>query len=383
MTLKLYYANSHCSEFEAVVVSSERSEKGYYLTVLDRTAFFPEGGGQPGDTGRIDGVEVFDTHEKNDVIYHYTLEQVKPGRRVKCAIDWVRRFNFMQNHTGEHIVSGIVHSMTGYNNVGFHMSAGFVTVDFNGELTKKQLEEIEYRANRAVWENRKVTVEYPEPEELKTINYRSKLDIEEGVRLVIVDGYDICACCAPHVQHTGEIGLIKILDAMRHRGGMRITMASGSDALNDYCSKQENVREISAMLSAKPVETAKAVERLKEENAQLKADLTAAKRRVTEMRIASLVKTEGNMCIFEEDIDNVGLREMVNAGMKLCTGICAGFSGNDRDGYTYIIGSGSTDLRQMSKEINAAIKGRGGGKPEMIQGQAEASREEIESYFLK
>ncbi len=383
MTERLYYSDSHLAAFEAEVVSCTPSGKGYYVTVLDRTAFFPEGGGQPGDTGVIGDVPVTDTHEKDGDVCHYTSEFIEPGSYVKCSIDWGRRFNFMQNHSGEHIVSGIVHSMTGFNNVGFHMSEGFVTVDFDGELTGEQLEEIERTANGAVWENREVRAWFPAAAELKDIEYRSKLDITEGVRLVTIDGYDTCACCAPHVKRTGEIGVIKITDFMRHRGGVRITMVCGGDALADYCTKQDNVRKISVLLSAKPEETAGAVQRVKQELAQLKTELAEFRRQVTQSKIAGLKPTEGNMCIFEEKLDMQSMRELVNAGMELCTGICAGFVGNDNDGYNYVIGSKYTDLRTASREINSAIEGRGGGKPEMIQGSAAASRRSIEEYFLK
>lgn len=383
MSERLYYADSHLKEFEAEVVSCARTEKGYYLTVLDRTAFFPEGGGQPGDTGVIGGTEVKDTHEKNGEVCHYTEEFIEPGSRVKCRIDWARRFNLMQNHTGEHIVSGIVNRVKGFNNVGFHMSAGFVTVDFDGELTDTELESIEKAANGAVWENREVKTWFPSPQELESIEYRSKLELTDGVRLVEVDGYDVCACCAPHVKKTGEIGAIKITDAMRHRGGMRITMVCGGDALADYRTKQGNVRRISAMLSAKPEETGDAVERVKLELSQIKTEMAELRRQMTKLKIAGLKPTEGNMCIFEESLDMQSLRELVNAGVELCGGICAGFVGNDNDGYNYIIGSKNTDLKALAKEINSAVKGRGGGKPEMIQGSAAAGRREIETYFLK
>ena len=380
MTEKLFYKDSHIKEFEAVVVSCEGVEKNY-KTELDKTAFFPEGGGQPGDTGTINGVKVIDTIETGEHIYHITESAIETGTKVNCRIDWERRFGLMQNHSGEHIVSGIVHAMFGYNNVGFHIGDEYVTIDFDGELTDEDIANVEKRANAAVFENREVRIYYPTPEELGNFDYRSKLDITENVRLVEIDGYDLCACCAPHVYKTGEIGLIKLLDAMRHRGGMRINMICGFGALDDYNTKYANVAEISAALSAKQHETAKAVQRLKSENASLKAECASLKKELVKLKAEKLQKTEGNICIFENDLSSTELRELVNAGMELCGGVCAGFTGNDTDGYNYVIGSKSVDLRKVGKAINNAINGRGGGQPGMIQGSAKAEKEVITEYF--
>lgn len=380
MTEKLFYKDSHIREFEAVVTSCEVFEKNY-KTELDKTAFFPEGGGQPGDTGTINGVKVLDTVEDGDRIYHITDAPVEVGAKVNCHIDWQRRFCFMQNHSGEHIVSGIVHKMFGYNNVGFHIGEEYVTIDFDGELTDSDIAEVEKKANFAVFENREVRVYYPTPEKLQDFDYRSKLDITENVRLVEIDGYDLCACCAPHVSKTGEIGLIKLLDAMRHRGGMRINMICGYGALEDYNVKYANIAEISAALSAKQHETAKAVLRLKNENAAVKAECASLKKELVKLKAEKLQKTDGNICVFENGLSAIELRELVNAGMELCGSVCAGFSGSDTQGYNYVIGSKSVDLRAAAKTINAAINGRGGGASGMIQGSAKEKKAVIEEYF--
>ena len=380
MTEKLFYKDSHIKEFEAVVISCTEGKNGF-KTELDCTAFFPEGGGQPGDTGVLGGIRVADTVESGGRIFHITEKPLTVGEHIKGEIDWERRFRLMQNHSGEHIVSGIVHSMLGYNNVGFHMGGEYVTVDFDGELTQEQLRQIERDANRAVCENREVRVYYPTAAELAGFNYRSKLDITENVRLVEVDGYDLCACCAPHVKKTGEIGMIKLLDAMRHRGGMRVNMLCGFDALDDYNLKYSNILQISAALSAKQHETARAVERLKNENAALKGECAAAKRSLLKMKISSVEASEGNICVFEEGLSPVELRELANLGMERSGKIFAAFSGSDEAGYSYAMGSRSVDLRAAAKEINAAISGRGGGTTEMIQGSAKASKNTIEVYF--
>ncbi len=379
MTEKLYYIDSHIHSFEAVVTSCE-VYKDHYAVTLDRTAFFPEGGGQPGDTGYIGETGVFDTHEKNGEVLHMTKTEIAVGTRFPCEIDWERRFRFMQNHSGEHIVSGITHKLYGYENVGFHMNGGLVTIDFDGELTDGQLRDIELRANRAVWENVEIKTYFPKPDELYRYHYRSKLELTENVRLVEVTGYDLCACCAPHVYRTGEIGTIKLLDSMRHRGGVRINMVCGISALEDMRDKYDNVSAISVMLSAKQNETARAVERLKGEKEKLAGEKNEINRRILQYKIAEL-RPAYNICIFENGMDMVNLRELVNAGTELAENICAAFCGDDENGYNYIIAGKNTDMKTEGRKINEALNGRGGGKGSMIQGSCKAPRDVIEKYF--
>ncbi len=380
MTEKLYYKDSHMAVFDAVVTSCEKIKNGYAVA-LDRTAFFPEGGGQLGDIGYLNDIRVFDTHEKNNVILHYTECEMEVGTPVTGRIDWNRRFRFMQNHSGEHIVSGIINSITGFNNVGFHLGDEVVTIDFDGEISPEILAEVEYRANTAVYENRNINTYFPSAEELPKINYRSKLELTENVRIVEVEGYDTCACCAPHVSRTGEIGVIKLLDTMRHRGGIRINMVCGYRALEDYNKKYSNIAAISASLSAKQHETAAAVERVKKELSDMKLTCSALRRELILFKADALEETEGNMIIFEDSLEPADLRELVNIGVTKCEGVCAAFTGNDKDGYNYVIGSNCIDLRKSSKEINAAIEGRGGGQSGMIQGSCKASKVVIKEYF--
>lgn len=380
MTEKLYYIDSHTAEFDAKVISCKERKDGFAV-VLDRTAFFPEGGGQLGDTGYLNDIRVFDTHEKNNVVSHFTKSALEVGSTVHGKIDWDRRFRFMQNHSGEHIVSGIINKLTGFNNVGFHLGDEVVTIDFDGEISAETLADVEYRANAAVYENKNINTYFPTSDELSNYNYRSKLDITENVRIVEVEGYDTCACCAPHVKKTGEIGIIKLLDTMRHRGGIRINMVCGFRALDDYNTKYSNIAAISASLSAKQHETAIAVERIKNEMSDLKLTVSTLRRELVKYKAAELKETDGNMCIFDSSMEPADLRGLVNVGVTKCGGVCAAFTGSDKDGYNYVIGSTSFDLRKASKEINAAIEGRGGGQMGMIQGSCKASRNTIEEYF--
>ena len=379
-TEKLYYKDSHCFEFTALVLDCRETAKGPAL-ILDRTAFFPEGGGQLADTGSLGAVKVLDVHEKEGEILHYCDGPLMPGERVEGRLDAEQRLVRMQNHSGEHVVSGLAHKLFGCENVGFHMGEDFVTIDFDRELSREQLMEIETLANRAVREDLPVSCTFPEPEALKSLEYRSKLELTENVRIVEIPGVDRCACCAPHVERTGEIGLIKVLDWERHRGGLRLSLACGMLALRDYRVKQENISAISQALSSKRHETAAAVERLLQEQQKSKERIAALSLELARYMAEDREGTEGNICVFDSVLDEVALRELVNLLMEKCRGIAAAFSGDDRRGYRYIMGSRELDMRSLAKELNSLIEGRGGGKARMIQGSASASAAAIAAVF--
>lgn len=383
MTEKLYYIDSHMKAFTATVTSCEKNGDRFEVT-LDRTAFFPEGGGQLGDSGVIGGVRVFDTHEKNGEIKHYVNQALEAGKTYDCAIDWETRFRRMQNHSGEHIVSGLVHKKYGYNNVGFHMGSDVVTIDFDGELSWEQLLEIEREANRAVAANYKVTATFPAEDVLKTLEYRSKLELTENVRIVEIENTDICACCAPHVSSTAEVGTVRILTAERRRrggDGVRITMLCGLDAFDHEVITDSNNAEISMLLSAKRTGTAAAVRRLISENEKLKARAAELSRELARIKAEAIEPTEGNICLFDNVLDEPALRTLVNEAVKKCSGLAAVFSGDDETGYRYIIGSRNADLRKAAKSINSGISGRGGGSPEMIQGSCTACSLTIQNFL--
>lgn len=379
MTEKLFYQDSHRSTFTAIVQEVRLSGNGYEI-ILDRTAFFPEGGGQSSDTGSLGGVSVSDVQEIDGKIIHYTDGPLVEGTEVEGCIDWTERFSKMQQHTGEHIVSGLIHKIYGYHNVGFHLGTDSVTLDFNGVVPKEKLHEIEQLANEAVAKNLPVQVLYPTDEELSKISYRSKIEIEGQVRIVVIDGYDVCACCAPHVKQTGEIGLIKLVGMQNYKGGVRISMLCGFRALEDYYQKEKNNREIAVMLSAKEYETAVEVERLQEELAMKKAKIAELERKFLEQKVETLDISGEIVCLFEET-DPVMTRELVNLLLKKGAKMAAVFSGNEREGYRYVLGSRSLDVRKNGKLLNEAFHGRGGGKPEMVQGTVQGKREEIEAFL--
>ncbi len=378
-TIRLFDIDSYMQSFDATVLSCN-TDGERFAVVLDQTAFFPEEGGQCADGGTLGGAQVLDVQESDGVICHYVSEALPVGQSVHGQLDFPARYLRMQIHSGEHIVSGLMHKKYGFHNVGFHLG-GEITMDFDGELTREQLDEVEDEANRIIYENVAITAEYPSAEVLAATEYRSKLDLSENVRLVTIGQYDVCACCAPHVARTGEIGMIKLLDAIRYKGGIRIHFLAGSAALAHYRKTWQDVATLSAMLSVKQSEVVQGVQKKEAEIEKRSATIASLRRQLLDFKIAALEQTQGNLCIFTDDPDMLSLRLLVNAGVEKCTGICAAFSGSDTDGYRYIIGSASVDLRAASKQINAALGGKGGGSPQMIQGSCTAAEQDIRAYF--
>ncbi len=378
LTEKLYDLNAYLGEFTAQVISCTADEKGYKV-ILDKTAFFPEEGGQYSDKGTLNCYEVFDVQLENGELVHYCSEAV--SGTVTGKIDFQRRFRNMQNHTGEHIISGLIHSLFGGENVGFHLGEEEVTCDYDIELDAQQLKLIELHANKAVYRNLSVKGYYPQAEKLKEIPYRSKKEIAEAVRIVEIEDIDCCACCAPHVKNTGEIGIIKILSYMRLRGGCRLFIACGLDAFNDYSLKHDEIKAISALLASKPNECAQNVQKTTDSLKKTVREVNFLKGKIFENKIKELEHSDSGLLIFSEGLDNNTLRSIVNLAKEKAPSLCGAFSGNDSDGYSYIIYSKATDISSKAKDINAKLNGRGGGKNPMIQGSVKADRKAIESYF--
>ncbi len=382
MTEKLFYQDGYRREFQAKVLSCEPAGD-MYKAVLDGTAFFPEGGGQYGDVGWLGDAEVVDTREKDGLIYHTVTSPLEAGSVVTGRLNWEVRFDRMQQHTGEHIISGLVHSRFGYDNVGFHLGEDYCTMDFNGPITKEELKEIELEANRAVFANLKVGITYPTKEELAVLEYRSKIEIEGQVRIITVPEYDVCACCAPHLGSTGEIGLIKLVHMINYKGGERITMVCGFRALADYNMKEENGKAISSLLSAKEYEVADAVARLKEETGSLKGRISSLTQKMLTYRAMEIPVTEDVVAVFDSGLEGSAPRELMNLLLNKGARVCAVFAGNEEQGFRYVIGSRERDVRPLCRRINEAFGGRGGGKPEMVQGSLCGNERDIrENLFF-
>ncbi len=379
-TEKLYYKDSYIKEFTATVISCEKNEKGYEV-VLNKTAFFAEGGGQKSDTGFIGVVFVNDVFEENGKIIHKTKEPLDVNKEYPCKIDWKTRFLRMQAHSGEHIVSGIVNKKYGYNNVGFHMEEEYVTIDFDGELTREQLNEIEDKVNDAIYENLDFKAYFPDEKELETLEYRSKLELTEDVRIVEIEGVDVCACCAPHVKKSGEIGVVKLLDFMKHRGGVRIFMKAGKNALNDYREKYTSVLGISNLLSVKQENVFSATEKFYEDLSNERKKFYEYKMNVAKKTIAEFLNINGSLVLVTDGFDNEMMREAVNSVLEDNEKYVSVFSGDDKNGYSYVTANKTADMRSFAKEMNTALNGRGGGKDMMISGKALTTKEKIKNFF--
>ncbi|MDO4273791.1 MAG: alanyl-tRNA editing protein [Eubacteriales bacterium] len=378
-TRRLYYEDAYRKEFTAKVLECRTVKKGYHI-LLDESAFYPEGGGQPSDRGLLDQVKVSEVHEKEGELLHYTDEPIEPGQEVIGRIDWEYRFDLMQQHSGEHMVSGLVHQAYGYDNVGFHMGSDVITIDFNGMLDETQLAEIEELVNRKVWENKPVKICCPPPEELKTLDYRSKKELTGKVRIVEFPEADVCACCGTHVASSGEIGMVKLLSVVKFREGVRVEMICGKRVL-DYLNRiNEQNHQISVKLSAKPDKTALAVTRLQEENFRLKGRVMRLEDDVFSSE-AQKWEGAGSVLLFQEGLEADSVRKLADAVMQTCGGCAAVFSRNEDGSYKYALGELNGDLRQFTKEMNGALHGRGGGKPFFVQGSVQASEEEIRKFF--
>ncbi len=379
MTEKLYYIDAYTSEFSATVLSSERFGE-VYDTVLDKTAFFPEEGGQYADSGVIGEVRVLDVKEIDGVIHHYTENELPVGVCLSCKIDFDERYEKMQCHTGEHILSGLFHSLFGLDNVGFHLGKTDVTMDISKPLSCEELDRVEALANEIIYKNIPVTTEFPTDEELPSLEYRSKLDLKENVRIVRIGDCDACACCAPHVERTGEIGLIKILDTAKLRGGMRLNITAGRRAMRYFARLYEISAIISEALSVPKGEIDVEVSRLLSERARLEAEFSRYKITAMENEAKKLSSTDGNLVL---TFDGAGFDELIAfaniAGDKV-SGILVLLSG-DEGNYRYVISTKRINLRDLAKEINKNLLGRGGGRPNMIQGTFSESLENIKDYF--
>ena len=378
---RLYEANSFLTSFDAVVESCVQGKKGYDI-ILNQTAFYPEGGGQPYDTGILGGVRVLEVHNRDGRVVHTCDGALEAGAAVSGEIDWERRFDLMQQHSGEHIVSGMAHAKWGCDNVGFHLGSDVVTIDLNVLLTPEQLQELEADVNRYLWEDHPIEIAYPSRKELETIDYRSKKELTGQVRIVTFPGADCCACCGTHVRSSGQVGLVKLLSMEKFREGVRIQLVCGGRALGYFSALQAQNAQVSHLLSAKVFETGTAVERLMEEAAALKARC-AAMEDAAFARLAEEHRGKGDVLLFEDGLSPDSLRRLCDAVLHTCGGRCACFSGTEEAGYKYAIGQLGGQLRELTKQLNQALSGRGGGKPDFVQGSVQASQTEIRAFFNK
>ena len=381
MTRKLYYEDCHLTRFESRVADCRKTEKGYEI-ILDATAFYPEGGGQACDLGFLGGTQVLDVQERGEDVVHLCSGPLEIGSIVEGTIDYKRRFDLMQQHTGEHIVSGIIHRRYGYHNVGFHMGSELIEIDFDGVIPAEDLPMIEQEANAALWQNIPVRCWYPSEAELPQVFYRTKRALPWPVRIVQVPGFDSCACCGIHVAMTGEVGLVKLFTAVGLRGGTRIEMSCGRRALMLLNRAYEQNRQVSQAFSAKIEETGAAARKMNEALAEEKYRSAQLQKQIFESVAESYVNQE---CVvhFEDGLDSVQVRQLADAIAQRCDGWAVVFSGSDGEGYVFAMVARQVDLRTLGKEMTAELHGRGGGKPNFQQGRVSATRHQIEEFFVR
>lgn len=391
-TERLFDKDAYIKDFETEVTECTQLDNGRFSVILTSTAFFPEGGGQPSDIGILRNSEtqinVLDVQEKNGIIRHITDKPIAAGK-AEGIINFSLRYERMRNHSGEHLLSGFAYSLYGCTNIGFHLNDNEVTVDFDKQLSKEQLAEIEENVNRVLAENVMIKTYYPDTETLKNLEYRSKLEMTENVRIVEICGqnegeyYDRCACCAPHVASTAEIGILLITGSINYKGGTRLTMVCGENAYKTAKNTLSSVRAIAVELSAKVSEVTDAFSGYVNQTEKLKLRVSQLCSAYTELRLTQLVQTDDDIIMFEPMLDRNSLRRLVDKASELCNGRCYGFTGNDSEGWTYIIRSNTHDLKAKVKEINQMLCGRGGGSAAMLQGSTQLSQSEIEKILSK
>lgn len=380
-TEKLYYQDPYLTTFTAKVLTCEPAKTGFLVT-LDRTAFYPEGGGQPADHGTLGAAAVTDVHEKDGVIFHTCDAPVETGAAVEGSIDWPRRFDHMQQHSGEHILSGLLCSLYDCDNVGFHLGADTVTIDYNLELTWEQVLEAERRANETIWADTPVEITFPSPEALEQLHYRSKKELTGQVRIVTFPGADCCACCGTHVRRAGEVGLIKVLSCQKFREGVRMEILCGQRAYRYLSQVYDQDHAVAQLLSVKPQDTLAAVERQN-------AELTAAKQRMTELEDqlfslrAQALTGLGDVLLVEPPMRPDGARKLADAVAKAAGGLAAVFAGEGNSHVYALVQADGGDITPLVKRLNAALSGRGGGRNGFAQGSVQADESAIRAFFHK
>ena len=386
-TQKYYEADAYRREADAVILAAEPDGRGGGKLALDGTVFYPEGGGQPADHGTLtlpDGARltVTDVHEQGGVIWHRVdalPDTAAPGTAVTGRIDWAWRFDKMQQHTGEHILSGILHQMFGAENVGFHIGSDAVRMDTSVPISAEGLREAELAANRIVWQNVPVLITYPTREELARMTYRSKKEIEGQVRIVTIPGADVCACCGTHTAATGAVGQIKILAAENYKGGVRLSIVCGERALLAAQAMRQRQADIGALLSAKPSETAHAVHRVYDEYTALKFAHFGLCSELFDA-LAAQVAPGADAIRIVPGLDPDGLHRLAARLSEATTGLCAALTANEK-GTGYCLAQAGGDVRALTKALNTALNGRGGGKPGICQGSCTAEPEQVKEFL--
>lgn len=382
-TIKLYDQDAYNTEFDAVVICVEQIEDGDYKganrVCLDKTLFFPEEGGQEADFGTLNGMEVLDVQiekrDGNELIFHVVKGDLKEGDSVHGLIDWNHRFDQMQQHSGEHIFSGTVHNKYGYDNVGFHLSRQVVTMDFNGPLDDAQVLDIERTVNEIIVRNLEICISWPSKDELDKLEYRSKKELDGDVRIVTIPGVDVCACCAPHVRRTGEIGFLKVLSRQNYKGGVRVTIECGLRALKTLDSEHTLIQNLAGSLTTSVENVPGQVEKLRDELYEVKGSLQKAKAELISYKLKEIPQDQKNVTVFVEDMDNKSIQNAINELTATHSGYCSFFVKTD-NGYRFVCGIAQGDARLVAGVLREKFGAKGGGSEKMVQGSLGAASED-------
>lgn len=388
---KLYEKDSYLRENTTTVTYCRQVDNGYIIH-LDETVFFPEEGGQYADSGFItlpDGstAHILDARVNGDEIDYIVDTELDVGISCRCTLDWDLRFMRMQQHSGEHILSGLLYRMYGFNNVGFHLSdVDYVTLDTSGVLTATQISELEMLANEIVYSNVPIFDSYPDKDLLDNIQYRSKKAIDGQVRLITIGNseniVDICACCAPHVNTTAQIGIIKIFNYINYKGGMRIQFLCGKRAFAELCGEHEIIKNVALGFSTASSNIEKCISDLKAELVETKTKLS----RIIENDLISQInnmKPDDIPCIFLDDVHGQYMKAAYNTlTIKYPDKYVGVFLGDDVKGYRYHIGNPKLDSLLIKEQLTQ-ISAKGGGNSDMLQGKALSDANTIADFFLR
>ncbi|MBR2696677.1 MAG: alanyl-tRNA editing protein [Parasporobacterium sp.] len=394
MTEKLYYQDAYLKEFTAEITDIREIEDRTAI-VLDRTALYPEGGGQGADHGIIrllDGgeeISIADVQEEQEEIWHFPetkdLSGFEIGQKVSGTIDWERRFDHMQQHSGEHIISGILCRMFHCDNIGFHLGEDDVTIDYNAAFTFEEALKAEDEANRYIWENHPLVELWPDPEELKTIEYRSKKELEGNVRLTSFPGADTCACCGTHVKASAEVGLLKITSAHKFHEGTRLTLLCGRRAMDFLSMNYHANKKTAVMLSTREEKTPELVKKQIEELVSLKARLSQIKEDYFTLW-ADHFQGRENALVISDRLEPEEGRQLADLIANNISGTALVFTKvNDQteDGpvYRYACVNREQDVTGLIQEMNSALSGKGGGRNGFAQGNVHADKKTIEKFL--
>lgn len=382
-TIKLYYESAYLRDFEANVLEISNYDEKWQIA-LDATCFYPGGGGQPPDLGILGEVVVKDCYAKNGIIYH--ILENKPnftiGDKIAGSVDFPRRFAFMQNHTGEHLLSGLAKSRYNATNVGFHMSERGFTIDFDLPLTKENLDELEACANELVNLGGAIDLRFVKGDILQGATARSKKDFghEENVRLVEIPGWDLCACAGLHVADLAEVSIVKIAGCQRYKGGVRLNVFCGSDALWDYSRKNDIVQKTSSMLSAETDNITGAITRLKEVGISLKKEADSLKNRIFELQAATVPNESALVYFIEDSLESDDLRRFAAVVAERAK-IAVALTKQGNVVKYAACGHDNTALADFAAALNAALDGKGGISGGVAQGALKADFAAVCTYL--